>query len=139
MFSGDCILGETTAEFEDLYDYMKSLKKILDLKPDTIYPGHGPLVKDGVQRIHDYINHRNKRNVQIIEALRKSSVPMEAEDLVKEIYIVKLLAISQIYLIASFCNPQFIFKGLNENLIPAACVNVTNHLQALLKQNSVGK
>ena len=88
LFSGDCILGETTAEFEDLYDYMNSLQKILDLKPDTIYPGHGPVVKDGISRIKQYIDHRNKRNEQIIETLRNSQLPMSVEDLVRKIYIV---------------------------------------------------
>ena len=68
---------------------MGSLKKILQVKPDLIYPGHGPLVKDGIKRIEEYIAHRNKRNNQIIEALRKSTVPMDPEDLVKEIYIVR--------------------------------------------------
>ena len=82
-------MGETTAEFEDLYDYMNSLHKILDLKPEIIYPGHGPVVTDGISRIQQYIEHRNKRNEQIIEALRNSNKPLSVEDLVKQIYIVR--------------------------------------------------
>jgi ribonuclease/clavin/mitogillin len=116
LFSGDCILGETSAEFEDLHEYMNSLRRIFDIRPALIYPGHGPLVTNGIERIKEYIEHRTKRNNQILDVLKSSAVPLEPEELVRAIYV-----------------------GLDENLIPAACFNVSNHLSALLKQSLVGE
>ena len=37
--------------FEDLHSYMESLHKILDLKPQVIYPGHGIVIRKPTEMI----------------------------------------------------------------------------------------
>ena len=51
--------------FEDLFTYMKSLQAILNLSPHMIYPGHGPVIQEGVSKITEYIEHRNLREKQV--------------------------------------------------------------------------
>ncbi|KAI4489982.1 hypothetical protein M0804_004164 [Polistes exclamans] len=116
LFSGDCILGEGTAVFEDLYDYMISLQKILDMKPSVIYPGHGPIIEDPVPRIQYYIQHRQQREKQILNALKEhsNSIFMSEMDIV-----------------------EIIYKDTPKNLWPAAAHNVMHHLQKLHKETKV--
>ena len=116
LFSGDTILGQGTTEFEDLFDYMNSLKTILNLSPKRIYPGHGPVVENPRETIEHYLSHRQQRNEQILSALNESQSELKPEEIARRVY-----------------------KDLDESLFPAACHNVRNHLEVLKKQNLVGK
>ncbi len=74
VFTGDVVLGAGTTVIPehggDLLDYMNSLRHLLALDPEIIYPAHGPAVRDASDRIRAYIAHRELREEQIITALR---------------------------------------------------------------------
>jgi len=78
LFTADTVLGYGSTVFEDLGQYMGSLQKMYDYnntlaegmpKYTQLYPGHGPVVKDGPNNIKTYISHRNKREQQIMQVL----------------------------------------------------------------------
>ncbi|CAK5048652.1 unnamed protein product [Meloidogyne enterolobii] len=104
LFSGDCILGEGSAIFENLDDYMKSLRKLLDLAPKRIYPGiiqivdklsmfltqflgHGPVVEDPKQKILEYIENRNRREQEILNVISNDG-PATTMQITNSIYTV---------------------------------------------------
>jgi len=53
----------------NLTEYLASLRRIRDLQPRRLYPGHGPVVEDVAGLIEEYLKHRADREAQVIEAL----------------------------------------------------------------------
>uniref|UniRef100_A0A0K0FTW8 Beta-lactamase-like protein 2 homolog n=1 Tax=Strongyloides venezuelensis TaxID=75913 RepID=A0A0K0FTW8_STRVS len=113
IFAGDCILGEGTTAFEDLYTYMNSLNILLSIDPKTIYPGHGPVITSPKDKITEYIKHRNQREEQILKCLEGKEY-MTSMDITNSVYTDILLSVKI-----------------------AAWTNVKNHLSKLLKENKI--
>lgn len=77
LYTSDSVLGQGTAVFDNLSDYMSSLKRMLDyIKAQEqgqlvpLYPGHGPVLHDGADVLNTYIQHRLERELQIISVLQ---------------------------------------------------------------------
>ncbi|KAI8580071.1 hypothetical protein K450DRAFT_187757 [Umbelopsis ramanniana AG] len=110
IFTADCVLGQGTAVFEDLKDYIDGLQRLVEFNPKRLYPGHGPVVEEGKAKILEYIKHRQDREAQIVQVLqsRQSAAPMD---------IVEVL-----------------YKGYPESLHAPAAHSVELHLKKLLKE-----
>ncbi len=91
LFTGDVVLGAGTTvipdDTGDLGEYMDSLRRLLALDIETIYPGHGPVIRNPKEKIGQYIAHRELRERQVLEALAHSAGPLEAMAIVKKIYV----------------------------------------------------
>ncbi|KAI8089518.1 beta-lactamase-like protein [Halteromyces radiatus] len=70
IFTADCVLGHGSVVFNNLSAYMSSLQKLETLAPTRLYPGHGVVVEDGVNRIRQYQRQRLERESQIIQLMR---------------------------------------------------------------------
>jgi endoribonuclease LACTB2 len=80
MFTGDNVLGQGTAVFEDLATYLNSLEKMKGMFSGRAYPGHGPVIDDGRAKIVEYIQHRQQREQQVIEVLSSPRPSRETSD-----------------------------------------------------------
>jgi glyoxylase-like metal-dependent hydrolase (beta-lactamase superfamily II)/8-oxo-dGTP pyrophosphatase MutT (NUDIX family) len=52
----------------DMDDYLGSLEKLASLRPRTLFPGHGPVLKNAVAKLREYIDHRLWREGKVLEA-----------------------------------------------------------------------
>lgn len=131
---GDCVLGCGTSVFDDLYQYMMSLRRLRSFGDNSqengdkneskvlyLYPGHGPAIMEGyISKIDEYIDHRNQREIAILKYLEQ---PLEGGKRVRKISSWEL--IEHIY-----GNIKFIIKI-------SAHWNLLHHLEKLEKEGRI--
>ncbi|RUP51878.1 hypothetical protein BC936DRAFT_144933 [Jimgerdemannia flammicorona] len=116
LFTADCVLGQGTAVFNDLAEYVYGLKKLIDIVPGQLYPGHGPVIKDGVAKLTEYVRHREDREQEIIRVLKsgEAGYAWSAMEIVRVVY-----------------------KGYPERLFAPAAAGVRLHLKKLMGEGKV--
>lgn len=87
-FTGDLVVQGSSVMIHasrggDLGDYLKSLERLLALKPSRLLPAHGPEITDPASVLRGYIGHRLMREGQVVEALEAgvSDVPSIVESI----------------------------------------------------------
>ncbi|KAI8970098.1 beta-lactamase-like protein 2-like protein [Mycotypha africana] len=73
LFTADCVLGHGTAVFDDLSEYLNGLQRLKSLHPKQLYPGHGPVIENGEDKIQKYIDHRLYREKQVTGLLKEEN------------------------------------------------------------------
>lgn len=92
VLSGDHILGRGTSVVAwpegDLAAYLDSLRRVNELGPASLFPGHGPeLTEDPASVIGFYLAHRAWREAQLVAALDADpALATEPARLVERIY-----------------------------------------------------
>lgn len=90
LYSGDHILNGSTTVIHpgegDMNDYMVSLRRVRELAPITLFPGHGERVDDAPALIDEYITHREEREAQVLIAARARDDAFIPKDLVPGLY-----------------------------------------------------
>lgn len=88
LFSGDTILGQGSSLVAlpegDMTAYMETLERLRDLRPVMIAPGHGPVIRDPVAKIDEYVSHRREREEQLLQVLSRG--PAGVPDLTRIVY-----------------------------------------------------
>jgi hydroxyacylglutathione hydrolase len=116
LFTGDVVLGGSTtvipSDDGDLVAYLDSLKRLLALDVQRIYPAHGPVIEDGPGRIREYIAHRHQREAQILGALSDGLLTIPA-------------IVARVY------------ADVTAALHPMAAMSVESHLRKLVNEGIV--
>jgi glyoxylase-like metal-dependent hydrolase (beta-lactamase superfamily II) len=116
LFSGDHIMGWSTTVITppdgDMGAYFNSLDKVLARNFTTIWPTHGPPIRDVRPFIEAYIGHRHDREDQILARLRAGQTR------IKEMI-------------------PIMYAGVDKRLYPAAAQSVLAHMIQLTREGRV--
>jgi glyoxylase-like metal-dependent hydrolase (beta-lactamase superfamily II) len=116
LFTGDLVLGGSTTVIPpddgDLADYLASLRRILQLDVQRIYPAHGSVLEPARPVIEGYIAHRLERDTQILAAVGAGAETVA--DIVARVY-----------------------RDVSPALHPVARLSVLSHVQKLEREGSV--
>jgi glyoxylase-like metal-dependent hydrolase (beta-lactamase superfamily II) len=117
-FTGDLVVQGTTvmigaSKGGDLSQYLASLARIMAMKASRLLPGHGPEIVDPETVLNRYIEHRQRREQQVLEALDAGFGTVQTIT-------------------------ESIYHGLPPALMPAAAENVRAHLDKLRRDGRAG-
>ncbi len=92
LFTGDHVMGWATSVISppdgDLFDYMNSLRKLLGRTDERFIPTHGPVITSPHTHVQAFLDHRQGRENQIVDALSSlgSDEQIAIKDLVPSMY-----------------------------------------------------
>ena len=116
LFTGDHIMEWSTSVISppegDVSQFINSCEKIYNLHCEKFYPGHGIPVENPSERIAELIEHRKKREIEILNFLKNRQA-----------------TISQI--------TRYIYLNIDQNLLSVASRNVKAHLIDLIIKKQV--
>jgi endoribonuclease LACTB2 len=117
VFCGDLVRAGGTivipaSKGGNLTEYLESLRRIRDLSPSRLLPGHGPAIENVTPLIDEYLQHRADREQQVLAALAAGSLTVD--QIVARIY-----------------------SGLHPSVVPAAADSILAHLIKLRDQQRV--
>ena len=116
LFTGDHIMEWSTSVISppegDVSQFINSCEKIYNLHCEKFYPGHGIPVENPSERIAELIEHRKKREIEILNFLKNRDA-----------------TISQI--------TRNIYLNIDQNLLSVASRNVKAHLVDLIIKKQV--
>lgn len=117
LFCGDLAVKGTTVWIPanlqgDLAAYLRSLERVVALRPDRMLPAHGPVIDQPEALLRGYLEHRREREQQIVDALKAGDTTPDAIT-------------------------ARVYRGLKAELLPMAQEGVVAHLVKLEQERRV--